>query len=417
MQYILQPPKSIDCTIDLPASKSISNRALVINALAGGGILPENLSCCDDTDVMLAALRDMPYEIDIKAAGTAMRFTTALLSTMEGEHVITGSERMKQRPIGILVDALRQLGADITYAGTEGFPPLLIRGRQLDGGLLEMAGNVSSQYISALLLIGPMLSKGLQLRLTGSIISRPYIELTLWMMREFGADAEWSDYESIYVKPQPYCERQYFIESDWSAASYWYEFMALMDGSDDELRLTGLMDGSKQGDSQVRYLFSLLGVKSTFATKTAGVPTTVTLRHSGHCVPRLEYDFVNAPDLAQTFVVCCALKGVPFHFRGLQTLKIKETDRIEALKREMHKLGFVVRDVDGCQLVWDGERCEPHLSEGIDTYDDHRMAMAFAPAATKFPGLRINQPQVVTKSYPHFWQDLCGAGFSIVNKE
>ncbi len=327
--------------------------------------------------------------------------------------MLTGTERMKQRPIGILVDALRLLGADIRYAGTEGFPPLLIHGQQLEGGLLEVAGNISSQFISALLMIGPVLQKGLTLRLKGDIISRPYIDLTLWMMREYGADADWSDFETISVAPKPYIERDYLIENDWSAASYWYEMMALSEHPYDEIRLEGLMDGSKQGDSSVRYIFSLLGVKSVFDTTQEGVPTTVTLRRNGHHVPRLEYDFSNTPDLTQTFVVCCALMGIPFHFKGLSTLKIKETDRIEALKKEMRKLGYVVRDKNDSELIWDGARCEPNLSAGIDTYEDHRMALAFAPAALRFQGLRINNPQVVTKSYPRYWEHLEECGFRI----
>ena len=414
MQYEIKAPKELNQTIQLPASKSISNRALVIHALTGGSILPENLSDCDDTRVIIRALRENPYEIDIMAAGTAMRFMTAYLSVKEGEeHVLTGTERMKHRPIGVLVDALRHLGADISYVGEEGFPPLRIKGRRLEGGLLEVPGNISSQYISALLMIGPALAKGLTLRLKGDIISRPYIDLTLWTMREFGAQADWSDFETITVKANPYSERAYLVENDWSAASYWYEMMALSDNDDDEIRLEGLMDGSKQGDSSVRYIFSLLGVKTIFETKAEGVPTTVTLRHSHRCVPRLEYDFVNSPDLAQTFVVCCALMNVPFRFTGLSTLKIKETDRIEAMKREMRKLGYVIHDVDGCELVWDGERCEPSMEAGIDTYEDHRMALAFAPAALRYEGLRINEPHVVTKSYPHFWEDLKTAGFEI----
>jgi 3-phosphoshikimate 1-carboxyvinyltransferase len=342
---------------------------------------------------------------------------SAYLATREGEeHVITGTERMKHRPIAVLVDALRRLGADITYVGEEGFPPLRIKGRKLEGGLLEVPGNISSQYVSALLMIGPMLSNGLTLHLMGDIISRPYIDLTLWMMREFGAAADWSDYETISVQPQPYKERAYYIESDWSAASYWYEMMALSKQKDDEVRLEGLMDGSKQGDSTVRYIFSLLGVKSIFGTTEEGVPTTVTLRHSGRCVPRLEYDFVNAPDLAQTFVVCCCMLGVPFHFRGLSTLKIKETDRIEALKKEMRKLGYVVHDVNDSELYWDGEKLN-HGGDAIaiDTYEDHRMAMAFAPAAFRLDSLRINNPQVVSKSYPSFWEDLRKAQFVIHN--
>ena len=175
------------------------------------------------------------------------------------------------------------------------------------------------------------------------------------------------------------------------------------------------MDGSKQGDSSVRYIFSLLGVKTQFKTTEQGIPTTITLKHSGRCVPRLEYDFVNSPDLAQTFVVTCAMLGVPFHFRGLSTLKIKETDRIKALKTEMKKLGFILKDANGSELIWDGERCEPDMESGIDTYEDHRMALSFAPASLRLDALKINQPQVVTKSYPNYWEDLKAAGFEIVD--
>lgn len=416
MQYEIKAPQVLNQTIKLPASKSISNRALIIHALSGGAILPNNLSDCDDTTVIIDALQNNPHEINIKAAGTAMRFMTAFLSVKDGEeHVLTGTERMKHRPIGVLVDALRHLGADIKYAGEEGFPPLRIKGRKLEGGLLEVPGNISSQYISALLMIGPTLKNGLTLRLTGDVISRPYIDLTLWTMREFGADADWSDSETISVAPKPYKERNYYIENDWSAASYWYEMMALSTHEDDEIRLEGLMDGSKQGDSSVRYIFSLLGVKSTFESRKEGVPTTVTLRHTNRCVPRLEYDFVNSPDLAQTFVVCCALKNVHFHFTGLSTLKIKETDRIEAMKKEMRKLGYVIHDKNNSELIWDGERCMPEIEGGIDTYEDHRMALSFAPASLCIDGLSINNPQVVTKSYPHFWEDIKSAGFEVIN--
>ena len=418
MQYEIKAPQVLNQTIKLPASKSISNRALIIHALSGGAILPNNLSDCDDTTVIIDALQNNPHEINIKAAGTAMRFMTAFLSVKDGEeHVLTGTERMKHRPIGVLVDALRHLGADIKYAGEEGFPPLRIKGRKLEGGLLEVPGNISSQYISALLMIGPTLKNGLTLRLTGDVISRPYIDLTLWTMREFGADADWSDFETISVAPKPYKERTYFIENDWSAASYWYEMMALSTHEDDEIRLEGLMDGSKQGDSSVRYIFSLLGVKSTFESREEGVPTTVTLRHTNRCVPRLEYDFVNSPDLAQTFVVCCALKNVHFHFTGLSTLKIKETDRIEAMKKEMRKLGYVIHDKNNSELIWDGERCMPEIEGGIDTYEDHRMALSFAPASLCIDGLKMNNPQVVTKSYPHFWEDIKSAGFEVNSEQ
>ena len=406
-QYIIHAPQEVHCEITLPASKSISNRALAINALAGNPDYPDNLSHCDDTDVMVAALRDMPYEIDIKAAGTAMRFTTAYLSVNEGEHVITGTDRMKNRPIHVLVEALRTLGADIEYVEKEGFPPLRIRGKQIDGGRLDIAGDVSSQYISALLMIGPAMKNGLELHLTGNVISRPYIDLTICTMQEFGAEIDWKDSNTIRVNPKPYERKPFLIENDWSAASYWYEIMALLPGS--EAKLPGLMDGSRQGDSAIRYIFSMLGVKTHFSS-TYGAAM---LEAKRRVLPRFDFDLNGQPDLAQTVVVTSALMGIPFRFTGLQTLRIKETDRIAALKMEMSKLGYVLDDSVEGTLSWDGTRCEPMPDPAIDTYEDHRMAMAFAPAAIKFPGLRINNPEVVTKSYPHFWDDLRTAGFAI----
>lgn len=423
MKYIIKAPQHLHATINLPASKSISNRALIIHAMTSGQA-PSNLSDCDDTEVIINALKDMPATIDIKAAGTAMRFMTAFLSATEGEHTLTGTERMKNRPIGILVDALRYLGAEIEYEEKEGYPPLHIKGHALEGGHLEVVGNISSQYISALLLIGPILKKGLELKLTGEIASRPYIDLTLWTMQEFGTEAEWTDVDTIVVKPKPYKQRNYLIENDWSASSYWYEMMALNGDIDSEVKLEGLMDGSKQGDSVVKYIFSLLGVKTEFENKNSekrneekgNVPTTVTLKAHRCMLPRLDYDFTGSPDLAQTFVVCCCLMGVKFKFTGLASLKIKETDRIEALKKELKKVGYVIKDENDNTLIWDGETCEPTY-EPIDTYEDHRMAMAFAPIAFKLPFLEINDPEVVSKSYPHFWEDLKKAGFEIKNEE
>lgn len=414
-QYTINPPQGLKARVNLPSSKSISNRALIISALAGGDIVPDNLSDCDDTEVVIEALKNRPQVIDIKAAGTAMRFMTAYLSVQDGcEHVITGTERMKQRPIKVLVDALRFLGAKIEYAGEEGFPPLRIHGCCLDGGILDIPGNVSSQYISALLMVGPMMKHGLTLNLKGDVISRPYIDLTLWMMGEWGAKAEWTDSRTIRVEPQPYKSRPYMIENDWSAASYWYEIMALSLTDDDELILSGLMDGSKQGDSSLRYVFSLLGVKTTFVDD--GAMSAVRLKRVRSVVPRLEYDFINSPDLAQTFVACCCLMNVKFRFTGLQTLKIKETDRIKALKTEMLKLGYVIHDVDGRELYWDGERCNLADDKSIDTYEDHRMALAFAPLALRLGNMAINNPHVVSKSYPRFWDDLRATGWTITER-
>lgn len=417
MQYMITPPRHVDTRILLPASKSISNRALIIHALTGGNVMPENLSDCDDTKVIIRALSHRPEVIDIKAAGTAMRFMTAYLSVTEGEHTITGTERMKHRPIGVLVDALRYLGAEIEYAGEKGFPPLRIRGRQLEGGRLEIPGNVSSQYISALLMIAPVLSKGLEMKLTGGIVSRPYIDLTLHLMHQFGVSAEWTDIDSITVKPQPYRQRPYTIENDWTAASYWYEVLALTDELGAKVVLPGMLDGSRQGDSAVRYIFSLLGIKTAFADREADRLTDATLTRHSCMLNRMDYDFTNQPDLAQTLIATCPVLGIPFHFTGLGSLRIKETDRIEAMKTEMEKLGYILHADSGTELSWEGDRCEPVAQPVIDTYEDHRMAMSFAPLAIRLGRIGINHPEVVSKSYPHYWNDLRKAGFHIVQTD
>ena len=408
MRYKITAPSHIDTTINLPASKSISNRALILHALGKGSVVPDNLSDCDDTKVIINALKTMPPVIDIKAAGTAMRFMTAYLSVTPGEHVITGTDRMKHRPIRVLVDALRKLGAQIEYTEEEGFPPLRITGDTLDGGMLEIPGDVSSQYISALLMIGPAMKNGLKLRLTGNIVSRPYIDLTLHVMHEFGISVEWTDVDMISVSHQEIGERRYTIENDWSASSYWYEILAMTNDDESRVTLPGLKDASRQGDSAVRYLFSMLGVKTAFRTTNEVVLT----RHMCS-LPRLDYDFINQPDLAQTLVVTCATLGIPFHFTGLGNLRIKETDRIEAMKTEMRKLGYVLDDSVETELSWNGERCEAEKKPVIDTYEDHRMAMAFAPTAILLGEIRINNPEVVTKSYPGYWDDLRKAGFTI----
>lgn len=404
-QISITAPQYVKTKIQLPSSKSICNRALVIRALSKGNNTIENLSDCDDTSVMIKALNEMTPTINIMAAGTAMRFLTAYLSVTEGCHIITGTERMKQRPIKVLVDALRELGADIMYTENEGYPPLKITGKSLSASEISLPGNVSSQYISALLMIGPSLKNGLRLTLTGEIISRPYINLTLQIMKEFGARAEWTGDNVLTVYAQKYSPVDYYIESDWSAASYWYEIAALSD--DAEIELPGLFKNSFQGDSKVAELFSLLGVETEYSNN------CVTLRKKGKVADVMEYDFINQPDLAQTFVITCCMLNIPFRFSGLQSLKIKETDRISALIKELGKLGFVISQQNDSVLYWNGERCTPEDNPSIDTYEDHRMAMAFAPVSLKMDNLKINNPHVVSKSYPHFWENLKSAGFTV----
>jgi len=405
MKIRVTPPESIEATILLPASKSISNRALIIHALGNGNHPLDNLSDCDDTQVMIRALRAQPGEtIDIMAAGTAMRFLTAYLSVTPGNHIITGTQRMQQRPIQILVNALRELGANIEYLANEGFPPLRIQGTTLKKSHISLPGNVSSQYISALLMIAPSLTNGLTLTLTGDIISRPYINLTLQLMKDFGAQATWVNDHELKVEPHPYHSRPFYVESDWSAASYWYQIAALSFKT--TITLPGLFSNSTQGDSKVADIFRLLGVETQYEGK------TVILHKKGEIAKRLDYNFINQPDLAQTFVVTCALMGIPFRFSGLQSLKIKETDRMAALICEMRKLGYILRESEGSILSWEGERCE-RTYEAIDTYEDHRMAMAFAPVCLVLPDIYINDPHVITKSYPRYWEDLQIAGFTI----
>lgn len=406
MKYIIKAPEGgFRTKVQLPASKSISNRALILNALSYSSYDIQNLSDCDDTEVMIKALNSNNRDFDIKAAGTAMRFLTAFLSKVVGEWTITGTERMRNRPIKLLVDALNSLGARIEYMDKEGYPPLRIFGSALQGGEISLAGGVSSQYISALLMIAPYMEKGLTLNLEGTIISKPYINLTLQLMARFGVKADWNG-QTIKIVPQTYNPIPFTVESDWSAASYWYAMMVLSRQAD--IELSGLFRDSLQGDAAGGKLFAQLGVGTSFSQN------GVQLKHTGNCSRKLVYSFVNEPDLAQTFVVACVLQNIPFRFTGLQSLKIKETDRIEALKTELRKLGYVLTDSNGSILEWKGERCEAEQYPVISTYEDHRMAMAFAPAALVRPeGIVIEDPEVVTKSYPGFWDDLKAAGFSV----
>ena len=389
-------PTAINLRIKLPASKSISNRALILNALAYSSFDIQNLSDCDDTRVTVEALDSNNTTFDIGAAGTAMRFLTAFLSKTVGEWVITGSERMKKRPIKLLVDALNSLGARVEYVENEGFPPLWIFGSALMGGEISLDGGVSSQYISALMMIGPYMQNGLKIKLEGNIISLPYIQMTMSMMKEFGVKVAFENNE-IEIEPQTYKPIQYKVESDWSAASYWYEILSI--AGKGQIFLEGLNQNSYQGDSKVAELFEKLGVKTEYQVE------GVLLTSTGNYTSNFEYDFVNQPDLTQTFAVTCCLKGIPFVFSGLQSLKIKETDRIAALINELKKPGFVLIEPAEGQLAWYGEKCEKAPEISISTYEDHRMAMAFAPVALEMP-IIIEHPEVVSKSYPNFWNDL-----------
>lgn len=407
MQYTLKATGTFSNeNISLPTSKSISNRVLILNALAYSPYDIENPSDSDDTYVLQKVFNSNSNHFDIGAAGTSMRFLTAYLSKIMGEWTITGSERMKQRPISILVDALRELGANIEYIENEGYPPLKITGVALKGGTLELAGNISSQYISAILMIAPYITDGLILKLTGEIISKPYINLTLKLMEEFGVKANWKE-NTIEVPEAVYTPKPFKVEGDWSAASYWYEMIALSDNG--TITLEGLSSKSFQGDSKVAELFSQLGVKTEFKNgKTILNKIAITST-------QLNYNFIEQPDLAQTFAVTCCGLNIPFNFSGLQSLRIKESDRIYALIDELAKLGFKLTTNGSDTLAWDGSRTaiDKENTIEIDTYKDHRMAMSFAPLAIKGFNIAINDPMVVTKSYPKFWEHLKSSGIEM----
>ena len=444
-----RPMLAID-GISLPASKSISNRMLLLRTLSGGRIRLHNISDCDDTIAMEQGLKSakgrelessegqLPAIIDIGAAGTAMRFLTAYFATTEGQDVvITGTERMRHRPIGVLVDALRSMGADISYDGEDGYPPLHIKGRQLEGGTISLPGNVSSQYISALLMVAPAMQKGLTLNIVGEVISRPYINITTSLMRHFGISIEEPDNHTIIVRPGKYQGGEYTIENDWSAASYWYEILAL--APQGEVRLHGLFANSLQGDSCVSRLFEPLGITTEFDENGAvikkcesekpqtSMPKTSRAPHqlSAELVPTSKSreseaaDLTTCPDLAQTMVATCCGMGIAFRFSGLQSLRIKETDRLLALRQELGKLGYRITEHDGSILESEARKegmvnSKSSNSKSIDTYNDHRMAMCMAPLAVLYKdGLIINDAQVVSKSYPTFWDDLKTAGYGV----
>ena len=399
--------RNISASINLPASKSISNRVLIMNALSYSPFPVKNLSDSDDTRVLVNALHSNDNHFDIGHAGTAMRFLTAFLSKIAGVWEITGSERMKQRPVKILVDALNQLGAKIEYLENEGFPPLKIYGSHLKGKTLRLDGSVSSQYISALLMIAPTVENGLTLELSGEITSRSYIELTLRLMQQFGIQYHWKD-NRIFVPEQNYLPVDYTVEADWSGASYWYEILSLSEKG--EIFLENLRLESLQGDAHIAGWFTQFGVNSL--QQENGVLLTKTKNRQP---VKLELDFIENPDVAQTMACLCVAKKIPFHFTGLKTLKIKETDRIVALQNELAKFGATLTEPQHGDLAWNGilnlETAEK--IPVIETYHDHRMALAFAPMAVAGFTPEIEDPMVITKSYPGFWDDLKKVGFEV----
>lgn len=399
--HLTPPVGPVRAIIPLASSKSESNRALIINALTGfkGEVL--NLASARDTQTMIRLLKSTDETADVLDAGTTMRFLTAYFAATGQQKILTGTPRMCERPIGLLVDALRTLGADITYLKNDGYPPLKINGfAPAKNNRIAIRGDVSSQYISALLMIAPTLPTGLTIELTGAIGSRPYIEMTIEQMRHFGASiqTDWTA-QTITVAPQPYIPTTFTVESDWSGASYWYSVVALAEEGS-ELELLGLKTQSLQGDSAIAAIMRSLGVESTF-TERGVILTKIPAEAS------LIWDYTGCPDLAQTVAVCAAMKGIPHTLTGIESLKIKETDRVLALQTELKKVGaeLVETERDTQYEVRSLSSFPPFSSlPQIHTYDDHRMAMAFAPVAMRQPVI-IEEPDVVAKSYPSFWDD------------
>lgn len=486
MRVVPRFPLKLNASLALPTSKSLCARALVVNHLCEHPVHLEGLSDCDDTQAILQGLEalrnseETPLRVDVGAAGTAMRFLTALFAaTPQLDVVITGSQRMKERPIGALVTALQAAGADISYVEKEGYPPLHIHGKQLEGGKIALPSNISSQYVSALLMIAPTMRDGLQLELVGKVASAPYIHMTMQVMKAFGVESKWENNLISIESGQRYTRSlsprygtteeteqaaSYAIESDWSAASYWYEIVALHPDKAARVLLRGLRETSEQGDSVCARWFEALGVTTTFTAEgailekssispqaqskhnsslskgyTHSLQTDDNFSESNEYLSKTDYrlsqddcnssqaicqssqtnhssckdatplllDFTAAPDLAQTFVVTCALLSRPFHFKGLESLRIKETDRIAALIAELQKLGRHIEAIGEGELRYTAQNdSSPAQPITIATYDDHRMALAFAPAALLFPQLSIEHPEVVTKSYPHYWEHL-----------
>ena len=385
MNYkISHPTKVVECEIDLPSSKSISNRLLIIQTVCKDSFTIENLSDSDDTKSLEKALNSTDKTIDIGAAGTSFRFLTSYLSTLVGkEFVLTGSNRMKERPIQKLVDVLRVMGAQIEYLEKEEYPPLKILGTELKGGEIEIDGTISSQFISSILLISPVLKKGLTLNISEGIVSKPYIKMTLKLMEEFGVTHTWIG-NKIEIKPQKYIAKNYSVEADWSAASFWFQIASLSENCN--IKLNGLSGNSIQGDKKVMELFKELRVNSKFENN------ALILSKSTHSSFPNKVDLLETPDIYQLLRCTVFSKNLKTQFLGLQTLKNKETNRIDAVEKELKNLIH---------------------SKIIETYKDHRMAMSFAPLCLKYEELQINDVDVVSKSYPNFWKDLQKGGFKI----
>lgn len=389
-------------TIHLPGSKSISNRILIIKALSGLDFEIKNISDSDDTKHLQEALEYYKSfkVIDVGHAGTDMRFLTAFLSLKNGNYELTGSDRLQQRPVKDLVEVLQTLGADISYKNNVGYPPLLIKGKQLSGGKVEISGSVSSQFITALLLVAPYFTNGLELTIIGDLVSKPYVNMTVELMKEFGASVIWNNNKiTVHPVPYTYLKKEVTVESDWSAASYYYSIVALSDVNT-SLRINGLFHNSLQADSVCSEIYKNFGVTTFYSENEITITKSTTVSKS-----ELEYNFIECPDIAQTVVCTSVGSQISFTFTGLQTLKVKETDRIIALKNEFLKFGIELMVSDN-SIQWNGENSLNNATVSIATYNDHRMAMSFATLSVLLDELVIEEANVVSKSYPLFWEHL-----------
>ncbi len=413
MDYRIIPPEGwLEATATLPSSKSVAARLLVINSLAGVKATMRP-GMCDDTRAMVEALEALSAgagEVNIAGAGTAMRFLTAVAAATPGTDVtLTGNDRMNERPIGQLVDALRRLGTDIIYKGKEGFPPLHIRGSRLAGGEVEIDATVSSQFISALMMIAPAMERGLKITLRGEPVSMPYARLTAHIMAQAGAEADIYGGDTVEVKPGKYHAVDYYEEADWSAAAPWYSIAALSGG---EVTVAKLDEDSMQPDRRLAQIFHRIGVNTEFQPDGSAL-----LSAHPDADARIDLDMAPTPDAVPSVAVTCAMLGIPFTLSGIGSLHIKECDRAEALATELRKVGVHVSFPTPAVMTWDGVRRPVAELPRFATYGDHRMAMALAPVALYIPGIVIEHPDVVTKSYPEFWKGLAEAGFMIIDAD
>jgi len=401
--------KKVFATINLPSSKSISNRALIINALCNEDFKINNLSDSSDTKTLARLLNDIKEGetiLDAQDGGTTFRFLTAYLSLIEGKFILTGTDRMKERPIGILVDALIQLGAKIKYLDKSGYPPLEIIGGHLKGGRLKIDSTVSSQYLSALMMIAPMLKDGLDIYLEGEIVSYPYIEITMKMMEQFGVPVI-MHHKHLTIKPHHYQLKDFTIEPSWSAASYWYEIASFCDEA--EIILKGLSKESLHGNKVLSEIYSDFGVETIFQDD----EIILSVNKSKFNKEKFAFDATHHPDIAQTLVASCIGTNRAGYFFGMDSLIIKETDRILAMQSELLKFGVNTEITSKGTFRINQNNNSTHPTKTINTYNDHRMAMSIAPLCLPFGRIIIDNPDVVKKSYPNFWIDLEDAGFEV----